>query len=174
MKQKNKAVFLDRDGVINIDKSYLYKKEDFVFCDGIFKLLKYVTKLGYELFIITNQSGIARGYYNEHDFQKLTLWMLKEFEKKDIKIKKVYYCPHLPEDRCECRKPKPKMIQDAIKEFNLNSKNSWMIGDKLSDMEAAKNAGVKNSILISAQNKKKSSAKYIVKSLYDIIKIIKK
>ncbi len=173
MKQKNKAVFLDRDGVINIDKSYLYKKEDFIFCDGIFELLKYVTKLGYELFIITNQSGIARGYYNEDDFQKLTLWMLKEFEKKDIKIKKVYYCPHLPEDGCECRKPKPKMIQDAIKEFDLNPKNSWMIGDKSSDIEAAKNAGVKNSILISAQNKKKSSAKYIVQSLYDIIKIIK-
>ncbi len=173
MKQKNKAVFLDRDGVINIDKSYLYKKEDFVFCDGIFELLKYVTDLGYELFIITNQSGIARGYYNEDDFQKLTLWMLEEFEKKDIKIKQVYYCPHSPEDKCECRKPKPKMIQNAIKEFSIDPKNSWMIGDKLSDIEAAKSAGVQNNILISTQNKKKSSAKYIVQSLYDIIKIIK-
>ncbi len=173
MKQKNKAIFLDRDGVINIDKSYLYKKEDFIFCDGIFELLKYVIGLGYELFIITNQSGIARGYYNEDDFQKLTSWMLKEFEKKNIKIKKVYYCPHLPEDKCECRKPKPKMLKDAIKEFAINPKNSWMIGDKLSDMEAAKNAEVPNTILISDQNEKNSSTKYIVQSLYDIIKIIK-
>ncbi len=173
MRRKSKAIFLDRDGVINIDKSYLYKKEDFVFCDRIFKLLKYVQHLGYRLFVVTNQSGIARGYYSEDDFNKLTLWMLDEFEKRDIKIEKVYHCPHLPKDNCECRKPKPKMLKDAISEFDIDPAASWMIGDKLSDMEAAKNAGVKNTILVSTQNKKTHLAKYIVQSLYDIIDIIK-
>jgi len=172
MKQKNKAVFLDRDGVVNIDKSYLYKKEDFEFCDGIFKLLRHVQTLGYKLFVVTNQSGISRGYYSENDFQKLTTWMLDKFAKNGIKIEKVYHCPHLPEDGCECRKPKPKMINDAIKEFNIEPKLSWMIGDKVSDIQAAKNAGIDNAILISAE--KSPLAKYKVNSLYDIINIIKK
>ncbi len=173
MKQKSKALFLDRDGVVNIDKSYLYKKEDFVFCDGIFELLKYAQHLGYRLFVITNQSGIARGYYSEDDFDKLTSWMIEEFKKSGITIQKVYHCPHLPDDNCECRKPKPKMLKDAIDEFDIDPAASWMIGDKPSDMEAAKNAGVKNTILISNQNQKTSSAKYSVQSLYDIIDIIK-
>lgn len=173
MKQRSKALFLDRDGVINVDKSYLYKKEDFVFCDGIFELLKYAQNLGYRLFVITNQSGIARGYYSEDDFKRLTSWMLKEFEKKGITIQKVYHCPHLPEDNCKCRKPEPKMIEDAISEFGIEPATSWMIGDKPSDMEAAKNAGIQNTILVSTQNKKTPLAKYSVQSLYDIIDIIK-
>jgi len=172
MKQKSKAIFLDRDGVINIDKSYLYKKEDFEFCDGIFELLKHTQTLGYKLFVITNQSGISRGYYSENDFKKLTTWMLDKFAKQDIKIEKVYHCPHLPEDGCECRKPKPKMINDAIKEFNIEPKLSWMIGDKDSDIQAAKNASIENTILISAE--KSPLAKYRVNSLCDIINIIKK
>ena len=173
MKQNSKALFLDRDGVVNIDKSYLYKKEDFVFCDGIFELLKYAQHLGYRLFIVTNQSGISRGYYSEDDFERLTSWMIEEFKKNGITIQKVYHCPHLPDDNCECRKPKPKMLKDAIDEFDIDPAASWMIGDKPSDMEAAKNAGVKNTILISNQNQKTSSAKYSVQSLYDIIDIIK-
>lgn len=174
MKQKSKALFLDRDGVINIDHGYTYKIEEFKFYDEIFNLLRHAQKLGYKLFIVTNQSGIARGYYSEQDFKRLTLWMLKEFEKNGIKIEKVYYCPHLPEDNCECRKPNPKMIKDAIDEFDIDPKSSWMIGDKPSDIEAAKNAGVQNTILISTKNEKNSLAKYSVRSLYDIIKIINK
>ncbi len=174
MKPKSKALFLDRDGVINIDNGYTYKIEEFKFYNGIFNLLKHAQKLGYKLFIVTNQSGIARGYYSENDFQRLTLWMLNEFEKNGIKIEKVYYCPHLPEDNCECRKPKPKMIEDAIDEFDIDPKSSWLVGDKLSDIKAAKNADVKNTILISSEDKKNSLAKYTVQSLYDIINIINK
>lgn len=173
MKPKSKALFLDRDGVINIDNGYTYKIEEFKFCDGIFELLRYAQKLGYKLFVVTNQSGIARGYYSEDDFQRLTFWMLKEFEKNGVKIEKVYHCPHLPEDNSECRKPNPKMIKDAISEFDIDPKSSWMIGDKLSDIEAAKNAGVENTILISVQNQKNTLTKYIVQSLYDIMDIIK-
>jgi D-glycero-D-manno-heptose 1,7-bisphosphate phosphatase len=89
-----KAVFLDRDGVINVDKGYVHRIEDFEFYPNVFKALKKLQDAGYKLFIVTNQSGIAVGYYTEEDFLKLTEFMLKEFEKEEIKIEKVYYCPH--------------------------------------------------------------------------------
>ncbi|NOX14597.1 MAG: D-glycero-beta-D-manno-heptose 1,7-bisphosphate 7-phosphatase [Epsilonproteobacteria bacterium] len=168
----NKAIFLDRDGIINIDKTYLYKIEDFEFCDGIFEALKKFQKLGYLLIIVTNQSGIGRGYYNEKNYERLTNWMLNEFEKNKIKIQKVYHCPHTPEDNCGCRKPKPYMIHLAIKEFEIEPKNSWMIGDKLSDIKAGLKAGITNTIFIKSSTCKE--AKYSVKSILDTISIIKK
>ena len=142
MSLKNKAVFLDRDGVINIDKNYVYKIEDFEFVDGIFEKLRDYQKRGYLLIVVTNQSGIGRGYYTEEDFQKLTSYMLSELEKEGIKIAKVYHCNHSPEEGCECRKPNPGMLLKAKEEFNIDMKNSIMIGDKESDMEACKRAGV--------------------------------
>ena len=142
MNSKTKAVFLDRDGVINIDKSYVYKIEDFEFVDGIFEKLRDYQKRGYLLIVVTNQSGIGRGYYTEEDFQKLTSYMLSELEKEGIKIAKVYHCNHSPEEGCECRKPNPGMLLKAKEEFNIDMKNSIMIGDKESDMEACKRAGV--------------------------------
>jgi len=168
---KNRAVFLDRDGVINEDDGYIFKIEDFRFKEGIFKLLSYLQKLGYKLFVVTNQSGIARGYYNEDDFLKLTDWMIKEFKKHSINIEKVYYCPHMPDSVCSCRKPKPGMIEEAIKEFDLDTRNSWLIGDKPSDIEAAKNASIENHIYLNDDNF--GGAKYSVKDILDIINIIK-
>ncbi len=144
-----KAVFLDRDGVINVDSGYVSKREDFVFCEGVFDALKSFQKLGYMLIIVTNQSGIGRGYYSEKDFLALSEWMNDELKNKGIKISKVYYCPHAPDAGCECRKPKPKMILDAVKEFDIDLKNSVMVGDKLSDMEAGKKAGVARLFLLS-------------------------
>ncbi len=171
MSLKNRAVFLDRDGVINEDDGYVYKIEDFRFKEGIFKLLKYLQILGYRLFIVTNQSGIARGYYSKDDFLRLTEWMIKEFKKESVNIEKVYYCPHMPDSGCSCRKPKPGMIKEAVKEFDIDVSNSWMIGDKPSDMEAAKNAGIKNRICIN--DNICNDAKYSVKDILDIINIIK-
>jgi D-glycero-D-manno-heptose 1,7-bisphosphate phosphatase len=144
MSAQNKALFIDRDGTINIEKHYVYKKEDFVFMPGIFDLLKHFTDNGYLLFIITNQSGIARGFYSEEDYTKLTDWMLNEFELKGIKITKVYHCPHHPDitGPCNCRKPKPGMILQAIEEFNINPSASVLIGDKKSDILAGENAGL--------------------------------
>ena len=92
-----KALFLDRDGVINKEKNYLYKIEDFEFIDGVFDTCRYFQDLGYLIIVITNQAGIARGKYTEKDFEILTTWMLKEFEKENITISKVYYCPHHPD-----------------------------------------------------------------------------
>ena len=145
---KYKAVFLDRDGVINIDKGYVYKIENFEFVDGVFEALEYLQKLKYKLFIITNQSGIGRGYYSMDDFQKLTYFMLNKFKKSDIKIEDVQFCPHSPDDNCKCRKPQTKMVENILKKYDIELEKSWLIGDKESDILCAINAGIKNTILV--------------------------
>jgi len=158
-----KAAFLDRDGVINEDYGYVGSVDKFEFKDGIFELLKFLQSKGYRLFVVTNQSGIARGYYSEEDFYKLTEWMKDEFKKRGIEITDVRYCPHHPDitGECECRKPKPGMILDLAKSHGIDLKNSIMIGDSDRDIEAAKNAGIEKTYKVE-------------KSLYDIIKKIKK
>lgn len=166
-----KAVFLDRDGIINIDHSYVYKQEDFEFNEGIFEVCKHMESKGYILIVVTNQSGIGRGYYSEKDFDKLTKWMLLEFKKRDILISKVYHCPHTPDFGCTCRKPKTGMFEQAKLDFEIDMKNSWMIGDKTSDIEAGINAGIENTIFVN--NSTCKDAKYSVNSILDIIKTIK-
>lgn len=166
-----KAIFLDRDGIINKDHSYVYKKEDFEFCDGLFKALQHFISLDYHLFIVTNQSGIGREYYSEDDFVQLTSWMIDELTCKGIKITKVYHCPHLPDEKCRCRKPKTGMFKKAKNEFDIDMKNSWMIGDKQSDIQAGINAGIPNTVFVSNSTCKEAS--YSVKSILDIIDIIK-
>lgn len=140
----NKALFLDRDGVINKEIHYLFRIEDFVFIDGILEICDFYQKRGYVLIVVTNQAGIAKGFYSEDDYHKLTDWMLQKFSQKGITIGKVYHCPHFPEitGECMCRKPNPGMILQAQREFNLDLQNSILIGDKQSDLEAATNAGV--------------------------------
>jgi D-glycero-D-manno-heptose 1,7-bisphosphate phosphatase len=149
-KNKNKALFLDRDGTINIEKNYVHRIEDFEFIDGITKLISDYFNHGYLVVIITNQAGIARGYYTEKDYQKLTNWMMAEFKKKGITISKVYHCPHHPDitGECRCRKPNPGMILDAIREFNIDPVNSVLIGDKKSDILAGENAGIGKNLYI--------------------------
>jgi len=159
-----KAVFLDRDGVINIDKAYVSKIEDFQFCEGVFEALTHFQNLGYLLIIVTNQSGIGRGYYTEEDFQKLTAWMRRELLHVRIKIDAIYHCPHSPEANCACRKPQSGMFLKAIKDFDIDVKKSWMIGDKSSDIEAALGAGILNTILLG-----KTSVNFIL----DTINLIK-
>ncbi|WP_458396762.1 D-glycero-beta-D-manno-heptose 1,7-bisphosphate 7-phosphatase [Campylobacter sp.] len=146
--EKIKALFLDRDGVINYDPGYVYRIEDFEFMPGIFEALAGFMALGYEIFVVTNQSGIGRGYYSEDDFAKLSKYMIDEFKSYGVEIKKIYHCPHTPSDDCNCRKPKPGMILQALDEFNISLKDSLMIGDKPSDLEAARKAGVKSGYLI--------------------------
>jgi D-glycero-D-manno-heptose 1,7-bisphosphate phosphatase len=166
-----KALFLDRDGVINVEKDYLYKIEDFEFIDGIIELCRYYQDNGYKIFVVTNQSGIARGYYTQDDFNILTKWMLKEFLKYGIEISKVYHCPHHPDisGECACRKPHAKMLFDAAKEFDIDLKNSIIIGDKERDIEAGLNAGLTKSYLYDESKMIKSSkATKIVSKLGDI------
>lgn len=151
----NKAVFLDRDGVINVDHAYVSKAEDFEFIDGVFDACRHFQQQGYLLVIVTNQSGIGRGYYTEQDFQHLTDWMLAQFTLHGINISGVYFCPHHPNNAqppynidCNCRKPAPGMLLQAIHEHNIDVTKSLMLGDKAADMQAAAAAGVSRKILV--------------------------
>ncbi len=163
-----KALFLDRDGVINVEKEYLYKIEDFEFIDGIIELSKYYQDNGYKIFVVTNQSGIARGYYSQNDFSKLTSWMIGEFANNNIIISKVYHCPHHPSlsGACSCRKPEAGMLLQAQKEFNINLEKSIIIGDKERDIEAGINAGLKETYLFDENGSvRESKATKIVSKL---------
>lgn len=154
-----KALFLDRDGVVNVEKDYLYKIEDFEFIDGILDVCRYFLNLGYKIIIITNQSGIARGYYTINDYEKLTAWMVDEFKKNGIEITKVYHCPHHPEisGECECRKPKSGLFLQAKDEFDIDMQNSIIIGDNQRDIESAINVGIKEAYLLSQTQKHKDA-----------------
>lgn len=149
----NRALFLDRDGVINVEKNYVYKIEDFEFIDGIFELTKYFQDKGYLIVVITNQAGIGRGYYTEEDFHKLNDWMIEQFKKRSITITEVYYCPYHPthgigeylKDSFE-RKPNPGMILKASEKYNIDLSESVLIGDKDSDIKAGEAAGILKNI----------------------------
>jgi D-glycero-D-manno-heptose 1,7-bisphosphate phosphatase len=154
----NKALFLDRDGIINVDHGYVYNKEAFEFVKDIFAVSLDAQNKGYEIFVITNQSGIGRGKYTVEQFEQLSMWMVDEFKTKGITISSVYHCPHHPEKGlgaylkvCDCRKPEPGMIISAAKEHNLDLAKSVFIGDKISDMQAAERAGIENRILLAGQ-----------------------
>lgn len=171
-----KAVFLDRDGVINIEKNYLYKIEDFEFIDGVFSSLKFLQEKGYLLFIITNQSGIGRGYYTLEDFEKLSLWMFEKLKKQGINISQIELCPHAPNDNCNCRKPKTGMIDNILKNYQIDLSASWLIGDKSSDIKCAINAKIKNTIQVKSGHdfdENDSIASYVCNSIKDIKDIIK-
>ena len=146
--QKSKALFIDRDGIINVDHGYVCKIEDFEFTKGIFELLQLFSKQGYLLFIVTNQSGIGRGYYTQEAFKILTEWMVKTLHENGIEIKEVQYCPHTPNENCTCRKPKTGMIENILTHYHIDLDHSWMIGDKQSDMDLAHNAHIASTIAI--------------------------
>jgi D-glycero-D-manno-heptose 1,7-bisphosphate phosphatase len=166
-----KIVFLDRDGVINIEKDYLYKIEDFDFIEGTFESLLFLQDLGFKLVIVTNQSGIARGYYTQEDFDILTHWMIDVFKAKGIEISAVFLCPHGPNDNCECRKPKTGMIQQTRKIFEIDFENSWLVGDKDSDIQMAINAGIAHKVQVRSGHdfdQNNSKADFIIDSIKEL------
>lgn len=147
---KRRAAFLDRDGVINIDRGYVSTKQDFEFVPGVFAGARALRSFGLLLVVITNQSGIARGYYSEADFLALTAWMERRFEEERAAIERTYFCPHHPEGdvieyrkACGCRKPGPEMLLRAADDLSLDLARSVIFGDRLSDMEAGRAAGVR-------------------------------
>ena len=143
-----KALFLDRDGIINVDHGYVSKIDKFEFTKDIFDLLHFFTDAGYLLFIVTNQSGIGRKYYTQKDFDTLTQWMIEALYEKHINIQEVQYCPHIPEDNCNCRKPATGMIDNILKKYPIDLQHSWIIGD----IDLAINANISNSIAIGAKD----------------------
>ncbi len=140
-----KALFLDRDGTINIDYGYVYQIEKFEFLDGIFELCQKAQEKGYMIIVITNQSGIARGYFTENDFQKITAYMVSEFNKHSVKITDVFYCPDLSGPN---RKPECGMFLEAKKKYNIDMSASVSVGDKERDVEAGIKAGCGKNFLL--------------------------
>lgn len=143
-----KTLFLDRDGVININHGYVFQQAKFEFIDGIFSLCQQAKKKGYQIIIVTNQSGIARKYYSNSTFKKLSKWLENQFSKQGILITQTLHCPHHPKfnGTCTCRKPKPGMIFKAQRRFKVNLAQSIMVGDSLSDMDCARQAKIKKSV----------------------------
>jgi D-glycero-D-manno-heptose 1,7-bisphosphate phosphatase len=180
----HRALFLDRDGVINHDLGYTSRVEDFVFIDGIFDLCRAAYLADYLLIVVTNQAGIGRGFYTEKDFLNLTKWMLERFETENAKLTEVFYCPYHPEhgvgrykrDSFD-RKPNPGMLLSARGKYEINLTNSIMIGDKDSDMQAANSAGVgvRCHYLAEADKIAQSSAStHIVRSLREVVNLLVK
>lgn len=148
------AVFLDRDGTINIEKNYLYRREDFQYIDGATKALHHLSRIGFTLIIISNQSGIARGFYTEEDYCKLNDWMIEDLKSRGIMIAGTYYCPHHPDSKikkyrvyCDCRKPEIGLFQQAMLEHDIDVKSSFAVGDKLRDLSICKEYPIQGILL---------------------------
>lgn len=149
-----KAVFLDRDGTINVEKNYLCRIEEFEYMERAVEALRVLERLGYILIIITNQSGIARGYYTEGDFLRLNQWMVEDLRRKGIHIAGVYFCPHHPDGivkryavRCGCRKPGTELFWRAQEAFRIDMWRSYAAGDKMRDVAVCRESGVQGILL---------------------------
>lgn len=149
MNASRRALFLDRDGVINVNHGYVWTPERTDFIEGIFDLVRLAREKAYRIIVVTNQAGIARGYYSEQQFKNYMAWMGQVFKERGAALDAVYYCPHHPTEgigdylkTCECRKPAPGMILQAQREHGIELEKSIMIGDKLSDIIAANAAGI--------------------------------
>ena len=150
-----RAAFLDRDGVVNIDHGYVFRRQDFRFVPGTLAACAQLHRLGFMLVVVTNQSGIGRGLYAEDDYRRLTDWMRAEFAAAGAPLASVYHCPHHPlaplaeyRRACDCRKPAPGMLLAAARELSLDLSRSLLFGDKASDIEAAAAAGVTQRVLL--------------------------
>ena len=149
------ALFLDRDGVINADHGYVHRKESIEWIKGIFDLVRWANQKSWWVVVVTNQSGIGRGLYDEADFHYLTDWMHAQFQQRQAKIDAVYHCPHHPSQAkatyqidCNCRKPKPGMLLRAAHDLTIDLPQSVLVGDNLSDMQAGKSAGLNQLFLL--------------------------
>jgi D-glycero-D-manno-heptose 1,7-bisphosphate phosphatase len=137
-----RGLFLDRDGIVNLDTGYLHRAEECVFLDGVFDLVRGFAARGFRPVIVTNQSGIGRGYYGEVDFQRLMRWMRGRFIAEGAAIAAVYHCPSLPDAGDPRRKPAPGMFLEAAAELGLDLAHSWSVGDQEGDVEAGRAAGI--------------------------------
>jgi D-glycero-D-manno-heptose 1,7-bisphosphate phosphatase len=158
--RKQRAVFVDRDGVINVDKGYVHKVEDLEILDGVVEAIRLLKTEGFEIIVVTNQSGVARGFYREHEVRDFHEEMQRILAKDDAALDAYYYCPHHPEGSvteyrrtCACRKPAPGMVQQAIEDFNLDPAVCYVVGDEMRDLEAGRCAGCRAGFLVSGSDK---------------------
>ena len=164
-KKKNKACFLDRDGVINKDIGYLHKVEDFQWIEGAKEAIKFLNKKKFKVIVITNQSGVDRGFYSEEDVINLHLWINGTLKKDEAYIDDFFYSTEMPNKKEKTRrKPSPKMIHEAFTKYNLDPEQCFLVGDKSTDLEAAKNANIKGFLF---------DGKNLLVTIEKIIKVLK-
>ena len=184
MTDKIPAIFLDRDGTINVDHGYVHESDNFQFIPGVIDAMRELKKMGYALVVVTNQSGIARDIFTEDTFMHLTEWMDWSLADREIDLDGIYYCPHHPEgtreeyrQQCDCRKPQPGMLLSAQKELNIDMSASYMVGDKIDDMLAGKAAGVGIKVLVRSgkpvTEAAENAADWVIDSLADLPSRIK-
>jgi len=142
-----KVIFLDRDDTLLVDKNYMYNVGDIEFMPHAIKALKKL-KDDYEIVIVTNQAGIGRGFFTDEDHKTFTIEYIRQLLEEGIKIHHVFVCPHTPQDKCDCRKPETKLVEKFIKNNDVDLKNSWVLGDKQSDMEFADRIGCKSIMMM--------------------------
>lgn len=171
----NKAIFLDRDGTLNVDHGYVHQIDDFHFIDGTIQTLRQLKQMGYLLVVVTNQSGIARGYFSEQQFLQLTEWMDWSLAEQGVDLDGIYYCPHHPKGQgeyqktCDCRKPRAGMLMEAIKALKIDPRLSIMVGDKLEDLQAGINAGIPTNILVKTGKPLSPSACQLASAVLDCL-----
>ena len=172
------ALFLDRDGVINVDHGYVHRPEEFEFLEGIFELVANANEAGYLVVVVTNQAGIGRGYYSQEQFHALTNWMKTKFSERGGTIDAVFFCPYHPEygigeynRESDCRKPAPGMLLRAQRELNIDMKHSILIGDRLTDMVAGRAAGV--GTLLHLKGEKRSDDTVLITELSEALIFIR-
>lgn len=176
---KKPALFLDRDGVINVDHGYVHTPENFEFVDGIFEVVATAKRAGFLVVVVTNQAGIGRGYYSETQFHALTDWMKARFAERGGQIDAVYFCPCHPEHgigqyrrESEFRKPAPGMLLLAQRELDIDLSSSIFVGDKASDMQAGRAAGVGRLLLLGDTDLSPDSS--TVRQLTDVLPYLAK
>ena len=174
MEMPRRAAFLDRDGVINREIGYLHRWEDFEFLPGALQAMKRLHDVGYALVIVTNQSGIARGYYTEADYQALTTKLREALAAAGCPAAGIYHCPHHPSGKlaalavdCDCRKPQPGMLRQAARELGLSMADSFIVGDKLADVEAGRAAGLGRAYLVRSGHALEPGAEEVADAIFD-------
>lgn len=176
-----KTVFLDRDGTINVEKNYLYRPEEFEFIPGAQKAIAMLNKAGYQVIVVSNQAGVARGYYTEADVKKLHCFVNEQLKKYDAHIDAFYYCPHHPEAgignykiKCHCRKPETGMFEQACNDLGVDREHSWMVGDNIGDIKAGNNFHLQTILVRTGYGCKLEEQgfdlyQYIADDLYDAV-----
>ncbi|MFB5173507.1 D-glycero-beta-D-manno-heptose 1,7-bisphosphate 7-phosphatase [Erwinia amylovora] len=179
MADKVPAIFLDRDGTINVDHGYVFEIDNFEFIDGVIDAMRELKQMGFALVLVTNQSGIARGMFSEEQFMQLTEWMDWSLADRDVDLDGIYFCPHHPEavvealrQSCDCRKPQPGMLLTAQQELHIDMSASYMVGDKIEDMQAALAAGIGKKVLVGSGKpltpESENAADWVLNSLKDL------